>query len=161
MSKLPLVPALCLGMLAFPADAEARERPLTRFDGTDSLRWQTVNDGVMGGRSRGGFEITSEETLLFRGETSLQNNGGFSSIRTRPQPLKLDGQDGLALRVRGDGRSYKVSLRTAGTSRWIASTYSCSSFSGFVSSKRMYVSPPNCSARPKLMQIDLAWPMCR
>jgi uncharacterized surface protein with fasciclin (FAS1) repeats len=93
---------------------------LTEFDGADGLRWQTVNDGVMGGLSQGGYEVTSAGTLLFSGETSLENNGGFSSIRTRPQALNLADHDGLALRVRGDGRSYKVSLRTEGTGRWIA-----------------------------------------
>ena len=46
-------------------------------------------------------------------------------------------------------------------SRWIESTYSCSSFSGFVSSKRMYVTPSNSAPSPKLTQIALAWPMWR
>ena len=43
----------------------------------------------------------------------------------------------------------------------IESTYSVSSFSGLVSSKRRLVCPPNSSARPKSRQIALAWPMCR
>src|SRR5271165_5502296 len=47
------------------------------------------------------------------------------------------------------------------TSAMIESTYSCSSFSGLVSSKRRLVLPPNSAARPKLMQMDLAWPMWR
>src|SRR5664279_6480617 len=41
------------------------------------------------------------------------------------------------------------------------STYSCSSFSGLVSSKRRLVLPPTSAARPKLRQMDFAWPMCR
>src|SRR5579872_4289353 len=41
------------------------------------------------------------------------------------------------------------------------STYSTSSFSGLVSSKRRLVCPPNSSAYPKSMQIALACPMCR
>src|SRR2546430_3360221 len=43
----------------------------------------------------------------------------------------------------------------------IESTYSVSSFCGFVSSKRRLVCPPNSSARPKSRQIALACPMCR
>src|SRR5436305_3303668 len=43
----------------------------------------------------------------------------------------------------------------------IESTYSVSSFSGLVSSKRRLVPPPNSSARPKSRQIALACPMCR
>src|SRR5580700_5742349 len=43
----------------------------------------------------------------------------------------------------------------------IESTYSVSSFSGLVSSKRRLVWPLNSSARPKSRQIALAWPMWR
>ena len=43
----------------------------------------------------------------------------------------------------------------------IESTYSCSSFSGFVSSKRRLVLPPNSSASPKSRQMHSAWPICR
>src|SRR5216684_6367348 len=43
----------------------------------------------------------------------------------------------------------------------IESTYSVSSFDGFVSSKRKLVLPPNSSARPKSRQMALACPMCR
>ena len=106
------------GLFSSPALAEART--LTAFDGKDALRWQTVNDGVMGGRSQGDSSLTRNGTLLFAGEISLENNGGFSSIRTRPQDLQLGGYDGLAIRVRGDGRTYKMALRTSGTSSWIA-----------------------------------------
>src|SRR5277367_4834875 len=41
------------------------------------------------------------------------------------------------------------------------STYSVSSFSGLVSSKRRLVWPPNSVARPKSRQMALAWPMWR
>ncbi|MCA8924696.1 MAG: CIA30 family protein [Planctomycetes bacterium] len=108
--------AVALPALALAADS----RTLTAFDGKDSLRWQAVNDGVMGGRSQGDSARTKDGTLLFSGEISLENNGGFSSIRTREQDLQLGDYDGLEVRVRGDGRTYKLSLRTKDTSRWIA-----------------------------------------
>src|SRR5207248_1327142 len=41
------------------------------------------------------------------------------------------------------------------------STYSCSSFSGLVSSKRRFVWPPNSAAKPKFRQIDFACPKCK
>ena len=44
------------------------------------LEWRIVNDNVMGGRSRGHFEI-SEQSLSFFGTTNT-NGGGFSSIRS-------------------------------------------------------------------------------
>jgi len=47
------------------------------------------------------------------------------------------------------------------TSASMASMYSCSSLTGFVSSNRRLQRPPNSRAMPKFRQIDLAWPMCR
>jgi transforming growth factor-beta-induced protein len=110
--------ASIIGLL--PALASAGDRTITTFDGQDSLRWQTVNDGVMGGRSQGGPSFSEDGTLLFTGEISLENNGGFSSIRTRPADLGLGGYDGLEIRVRGDGRTYKLALRSRGLPNWIA-----------------------------------------
>ena len=83
---------------------------LISFDevGMDS-NWVTVNDGVMGGKSTGGFSIDGGR-LLFKGSTNT-DGGGFSSIRTRSTDLKLDGTEGLLLRVRGDGRTYISGLR--------------------------------------------------
>ncbi len=43
--------------------------------------WVVVNDGVMGGLSRGDARLT-ENSLLFTGMVSLENNGGFSSLRS-------------------------------------------------------------------------------
>ena len=43
----------------------------------------------------------------------------------------------------------------------IESTYSPSSFAGFVSSSRRLQVPPNSRATPKFRQIDLACPMWR
>jgi NADH dehydrogenase [ubiquinone] 1 alpha subcomplex assembly factor 1 len=75
-------------------------------------RWVTVNDNVMGGRSRGGFTI-GEGRLSFEGNTNT-NGGGFSSIRTRrsAEGMDLSDADGLLLRVDGDGREYIVSIET-------------------------------------------------
>jgi hypothetical protein len=39
--------------------------------------------------------------------------------------------------------------------------YSIFSASGFVSSKRKWHLPPYFFAKPKLLQIDFAWPRCK
>ncbi len=77
--------------------------------------WVTVNDGVMGGKSRGGFAI-NDGRLRFSGSTNT-DGGGFSSIRTRrgnggETGLDLSGADGLLLRVNGDGRGYIAAIET-------------------------------------------------
>jgi len=77
-------------------------------------KWVSVNDDVMGGVSKGSFRITDDKTPEFSGEISLENRGGFASIRTRPADLGLDGYDTISLRIRGDGRTYYLDLRTSG-----------------------------------------------
>ncbi|WP_309022906.1 CIA30 family protein [Pelagicoccus sp. SDUM812002] len=87
-------------------------RTIATFDNAIEFRnWTVVNDTVMGGVSQSIFEQTSYGNLLFSGELSLENNGGFVSIRNRPQPLDLRKGSEIKLRVRGDGRTYYFDLR--------------------------------------------------
>jgi uncharacterized surface protein with fasciclin (FAS1) repeats len=72
--------------------------------------WKTVNDNVMGGRSKGGPSFKNG-ILTFSGATNT-NGGGFSSIRTEPGEFDLSGKSGLLIRAKGDGRTYKTELRT-------------------------------------------------
>ena len=85
-------------------------------DASVAEQWRSVNDNVMGGVSEGGFRITEDKTLEFSGNLSLENRGGFTSIRTRPADLNLSGYDRLALRLKGDGRTYYVNLMTSSRS---------------------------------------------
>jgi monofunctional biosynthetic peptidoglycan transglycosylase len=52
----------------------------------------------------------SAEGLKFSGAISLENNGGFSSVR-RPVSEDLSSATGVRLQVRGDGREYKFRIR--------------------------------------------------
>jgi len=78
----------------------------------EEKKWEIMTDGVMGGISQSQMFITSNKAAIFHGEVSLENYGGFASIRTRPQEYQLDGFAGLALRVKGDGKKYRLRLRT-------------------------------------------------
>jgi NADH dehydrogenase [ubiquinone] 1 alpha subcomplex assembly factor 1 len=51
---------------------------------------------------------------VFTGEVSLENNGGFASVRERPVLRSLAGCAAFVVRVRGDGRRYKFTARTDG-----------------------------------------------
>ena len=79
---------------------------------TNSAGWQIVNDDVMGGVSRSGFRLTNG-VAVFRGDLSLENNGGFASVRSLPARHDLAGCDAFLVRVRGDGRRYKFTARTS------------------------------------------------
>ena len=100
-------------LLAFGPFVMAEDTPLTLFDftGADAAKdWQAVNDGVMGGVSEGKFQIAGKKTLEFFGTLSLENNGGFASVRTKAKKLGLEKGDTLVARVRGDGREYTLNL---------------------------------------------------
>ncbi len=75
-----------------------------------SENWRAVNDGVMGGRSSGGARFENGH-MIFEGIINT-NGGGFSSVRTDMRPGYLSEATGLSLRIKSDGRSYKVTLRT-------------------------------------------------
>jgi monofunctional biosynthetic peptidoglycan transglycosylase len=78
---------------------------------TNSPAWQIVNDDVMGGVSTSRFEI-STNGAVFSGAVSLENNGGFASVRSSSVRRDLSGCDAFVIRVRGDGRRYKFTVRT-------------------------------------------------
>jgi monofunctional biosynthetic peptidoglycan transglycosylase len=71
--------------------------------------WQAVNDGVMGGVSSGRM-VAAEESLRFEGVLSLENNGGFASVR-RVIDADLSAAGRVRLHLRGDGRTYQFRLR--------------------------------------------------
>ncbi len=75
--------------------------------------WRTVLDGVMGGLSTGTISSERSGVLTFRGDLSLENNGGFSQIRTNVREGLFADADGVTLRVRGDGRTYQFNVRTS------------------------------------------------
>jgi len=78
---------------------------------SNAAAWQIVNDDVMGGVSSSTFRLTNG-VALFQGEVSLENSGGFASVRSLPARHDLGGRDAFVVRVRGDGRRYKFTART-------------------------------------------------
>lgn len=82
------------------------------FDfGPGAETWPNIDDPVMGGRSRSRMSLAND-AAVFEGVVSLENNGGFASVRSVPAEHELQGFDGIALRVLGDGHTYGVRLRT-------------------------------------------------
>jgi monofunctional biosynthetic peptidoglycan transglycosylase len=82
--------------------------------------WYTVDDDVMGGVSSSTVTIVDPDTLFFSGSMSLDNNGGFASVRSDWTVTNLSRADGLLLRVLGDGKTYRLRIRTAEAGRDIS-----------------------------------------
>lgn len=96
-------------------NSPAAETTLFDFQAdTNTAAWQNVNDDVMGGVSASSFRVTNG-LGVFRGEVSLENNGGFASVRSLPKRHDLAGCNVFVIRVRGDGHRYKFTARTERT----------------------------------------------
>ena len=97
-------------MLAAPATTAAEPCMLIAETNTDdAANWWVVNDGVMGGLSRGGLAF-EDTRMVFSGVLNT-NGGGFSSIRRDLGDARLQDGDSIEMVVRGDGRSYELTLR--------------------------------------------------
>ena len=95
----------------FPVLAMGQERVLFQFNNPQELQaWRSVNDGVMGGRSTGRVSYSGDGALDFSGFLSLENNGGFASIRAASPNMNLKPNDVIFIRVRGDGRKYTFNI---------------------------------------------------
>ena len=74
--------------------------------------WMIVDDVVMGGRSSGSFKVNADGHGVFAGDVSLENNGGFSSLRHDCDEIQVDGFTKIAIRLKGDGKKYQFRIKS-------------------------------------------------
>ena len=112
MIRLFFITLIIWIMLALTATAQMRVCSMyTSFETTSEARkWRAINDGVMGGLSSGGPRFENGH-MVFEGVINT-NGGGFSSLRSPVQDGALADASGVKLRVRSDGRAYKLTLRS-------------------------------------------------
>ena len=78
---------------------------------SDSSDWRIVDDSVMGGVSQGNFFVNKNGHGVFTGQVSLENNGGFSSLRYRFKEIDVNNYTKIILRVKGDGKNYQFRIK--------------------------------------------------
>lgn len=78
---------------------------------SDTKDWVVINDGVMGGRSQGVFYLSDKGHAVFSGHISLQNNGGFSSVRYAMPVINVEKFSKVVLTIKGDGKRYQFRIK--------------------------------------------------
>jgi NADH dehydrogenase [ubiquinone] 1 alpha subcomplex assembly factor 1 len=97
---------LSLAMLNLPYTLTDFSKP------TELAEWKVVNDGVMGGMSEARLSNSSEGHALYQGEVSLENNGGFSSIRKSFESTTIKGAKTVHIKLKGDKKNYQFRVKT-------------------------------------------------
>ena len=82
------------------------------FSATDDWSgWAIENDVVMGGRSSSQLQRSDDGNAIFKGEVSLENNGGFASVQYRFPSKDIQGYTTAVLRIKGDGKKYQFRIK--------------------------------------------------
>lgn len=85
---------------------------------SDLSNWYVVDDVVMGGRSDGNFKINEEGHGVFSGKVSLENNGGFSSVRHILETREISDFSVCKIRLKGDGKRYQFRVKKSRYDRY-------------------------------------------
>ncbi|MEO8232041.1 MAG: CIA30 family protein [Ignavibacteriota bacterium] len=73
-------------------------------------QWRIVNDGVMGGLSSSDVSV-KDDKIIFAGNVSLENNGGFASLRSPVKDYNFEEFSGIEIKIKGDGKRYGISMK--------------------------------------------------
>ena len=74
--------------------------------------WLIVDDNVMGGKSLSTFKLNTDGYGVFGGSISLENNGGFCSVRYSFEKVKLNRNSKIRIKLLGDGKDYQFRIKS-------------------------------------------------
>ena len=77
----------------------------------DISNWYVIEDRVMGGKSDGKFFLNEEGHAQFQGMVSLDNNGGFVSVRYDMPRMDIENHQFIMIRLKGDGKKYQFRIK--------------------------------------------------
>lgn len=133
---------------------------ITIFDFKNPLefrRWVTMDDRVMGGQSKSHLGYSEKGNVYFRGNVRLNESKiGFASVRSKNNVFDLKTFDGVRVRVKGDGKTYRLNMKTekhhdgflyqhdfhSGEGEWIEHSIPFEAFLPFFRGKPAKDSPP-------------------
>lgn len=105
----------CLSFLCIMAQTTT----LFDFNSKSNLsNWRVVDDVVMGGRSDGNFTINKDGHGKFSGKVSLENNGGFSSLRYNFETINSSNKSAFVIKIKGDGKPYQFRVKDSRYKRY-------------------------------------------
>lgn len=73
--------------------------------------WFIINDGVMGGLSKGSFSV-DDNKAFFKGNVSTENNGGFTMVANRFNAFNMERFSKFSLKLKGDGKNYQFRVKS-------------------------------------------------
>ena len=76
--------------------------------------WIIVDDAVMGGESSGTFKVENG-VGVFEGSVSVENNGGFSSVRHPFAKVSTQDYTKFSITLKGDGKDYQFRIKANST----------------------------------------------
>ncbi len=92
--------------------------PIFKFNKLVSISdWRTVNDVVMGGKSSSEIYLNEQGKGVFKGYVSLENNGGFSSLRYQFNKMNTKPYSKIIVRIRGDEKKYQFRIKAKVTDK--------------------------------------------
>lgn len=89
--------------------------------------WVITDDVVMGGRSSSSFGLSPQGHGVFKGFVSLENNGGFSSVKYTFDRKSVTDFTTIILKLKGDSKKYQFRIKSNSRDYyWYISTFSTS-----------------------------------
>ena len=98
-------------MLIFPMHSEGDLSYDFKTSGA-GRDWRAINDGVMGGLSKGRLSLT-DSSMVFSGQLSFANNGGFTSFRAPFGDYDLSKFEKVTIRYRLSGPAFALMLESS------------------------------------------------
>jgi len=117
-SALTLAMVFALSLNSSWAGMPLPQKVLFDFSDAAAMRgWEVEDDVIMGGRSMSTLTRDPAGHIVFRGDVSLKNNGGFASIQNHFDPIDVSNHTHAVIRLKGDGKDYRFLVKAEKNAR--------------------------------------------